>query len=66
MPTYLYYCEKCDLEFEENHSINQDLQQCPKCVEAGIESDKPKKLIAGGTQFVLNGGGWASSGYSSK
>lgn len=66
MPTYLYFCEKCDCEFEEQHSITQNLEECPKCKEAGLENHKPKKLIAGGTQFVLNGSGWASSGYSSK
>lgn len=72
MPTYLYECP-VHKEFEWNHSIKEELQYCPLC-EAEAEGDltlmgrrtfqKVKRLIAGGTGFILSGSGWASSGYS--
>ena len=65
MPTYLYFCEECQEEFEEMHSITTELQECPKCKEAGKPAHVPKRLIAGGTAFILNGGGWAAEGYKS-
>lgn len=67
MPTYLYECPVHG-EFEHDHSINEELEYCPKC-EAEAEGSpqrlfqKVKRLIAGGTQFVLNGGGWAKDNY---
>jgi len=64
MPTYLYFCEECQKEFEENHSINQELQECPECKLAGRPGKKPQRLIAGGSGFILNGGGWAKDRYS--
>jgi len=65
MPTYSYSCE-IHGEFEEFHSITEQLNECPQCKEAGIKSDPPKKLIAGGGGFILqNGGvGWARDSYS--
>lgn len=65
MPTYLYFCEECQQEFEEMHSIKTELKECPKCKEMGKEPHAPKRLIAGGTNFILTGGGWASEGYKS-
>lgn len=68
MPTYIYTCPFSPLneqEFETVHSIAQELTECPKCQEAGREQHAPKRLIAA-TNFVLVGGGWASSGYSNK
>lgn len=50
MPTYLYRCETCQKEFEHEHSITEELQECPVC------KAKPTKLIAGGTGFILSGG----------
>lgn len=64
MPVYLYKCEDVHGEFEHTHSINDELEECPKCKEDGLDAKKPKRLIAGGTSFVLGGGGWASNGYS--
>ena len=58
MPTYTYFCEKCNKEFEEMHSINEELEECPEC-----KTKNPKRLISGGTGFVLKGGGWANEGY---
>jgi putative FmdB family regulatory protein len=65
MPCYLYYCDVEKVEFEAIHSITEELQECPKCAEAERPSHLPKRLIAP-TSFVLIGGGWGSSGYSSK
>lgn len=64
MPTYLYFCEECNCEFEEVHSINAKLDECPKCKEAGKEPKEPRRLISSGATFILTGGGWANSGYS--
>lgn len=63
MPTYTY---KCDVhgEFEEEHSITQKLEECPKCKEEGLPVQKVVRLISSGGSFVLVGGGWANSGYS--
>lgn len=70
MPTYLYECP-IHGEFEHQHSINEELEYCPHCEEKGeLETgerhtfQKVKRLIAGGTSFVLAGGGWAKEGYS--
>ncbi len=63
MPTYLYFCEKHG-EFEIFHSIKEKLEFCPKCEEEGLEPQKIERLIAGGTNFILTGGGWASTNYS--
>ncbi|MGI0058158.1 MAG: FmdB family zinc ribbon protein [Nitrosotalea sp.] len=62
MPTYLYECP-IHGEFEHMHSITEELEECPKCREENKPSQKVKRLIAGGTGFILNGGGWASEGY---
>ncbi len=72
MPTYTYICEKSDNhdshgEFEEFHSINDKLEVCPICVKEGVNPpNKVTRLISGGTSFILSGGGWADTGYSSK
>ncbi len=63
MPTYLYKCETHG-EFEVSHSINDKLTECPKCKEEGKEAQPVERLIAGGSSFILTGGGWASSNYS--
>lgn len=61
MPTYVYKCDECDIEFDVVHSINDEPRaECPRC-----SKETRHRLIAGGTQFVLVGGGWASDGYSS-
>lgn len=63
MPTYTYLCSKHQ-EFEFEHSINDKLEECPKCREEGLGSQKVTRLISSGTGFILSGGGWGSSGYS--
>jgi len=63
MPTYLYSCEQCNQQFEVEHKMSEELEECPKCKENGLPLSKPKRLISA-TSFVLNGGGWAKEGYS--
>ena len=68
MPSYLYLCQDENDnhgEFEAVHPITEQLSECPQCKEKGAPAKAPKRLIAG-SSFVLTGGGWASSGYSSK
>jgi len=64
MPIYLYICETFNREFETQHSIKEELKECPLCKEANLPTHQPKRLISGGTSFQLMGSGWASSGYS--
>ena len=63
MPTYLYFCPDCQKEFEAEHSIAEELKECPTCQELGKEPHPPKRLIAGGTHFVLMGDRWAKDNY---
>lgn len=64
MPTYLYECP-IHGEFEHQHSIKEELEDCPICVaENSLTPQKVKKLIVGGSGFILNGGGWAKDRYS--
>lgn len=65
MANYLYFCPVHN-EFEVEHPMNELLEFCPKCQEEKIDPPNPvKRLIAGGTTFVLQGGGvgWAKEGY---
>lgn len=62
MPTYLYSCD-IHGEFEVEHSISEQLNECPHCKEEGKTSECPKRLISS-TTFILSGGGWAKEGYS--
>ena len=62
MPTYNYLCKECEHQFEIKHSIKDDpITECPKCCEHSL-----KRLIYGGSGFILKGGGWYSDLYSSK
>jgi putative FmdB family regulatory protein len=65
MPRYDYFCEFQNKEFEQTHSINEELEECPLCKEAGKEPHKPQRLISA-TSFQLIGGGWSKDNYSSK
>jgi putative FmdB family regulatory protein len=58
MPTYEYKCEACEHYWEARHSMKDNpITKCPKCGE-----NKAKRLISGGTGFVLKGGGWFNHG----
>lgn len=48
MPTYEYFCVEQEREFEEFHSVNDLLEDCPLCKEKGLQPHKPKRLISGG------------------
>lgn len=61
--TYDYFCKNCQNEFEIEQSIKDDpLTHCPSC----NEDNCLKRLITGGSGFVLRGGGWAADNYSKK
>lgn len=49
MPEYLYLCETTNQEFETEHSIKVELEECTICKEKGLPPHKPKRLIAGRT-----------------
>jgi putative FmdB family regulatory protein len=60
--TYEYACEACGHQWEAEQSIkDQPLKRCVSCGK-----DKAKRLISGGTGFLLKGGGWYADGYGSK
>jgi putative FmdB family regulatory protein len=59
--TYEYSCQACSHHWEAEQSIRESpLKTCPKC---GAEA--AKRLVSGGTGFLLKGGGWYSDGYGS-
>jgi len=60
MPTYDYVCDACGHRWESIQNIKDAPEkECPKCKE-----EKAKRLISGGSSFILKGGGWAVDGYS--
>lgn len=59
--TYEYVCRVCQHEFEIEQKITEEpLLDCPKCLVAAL-----KRLISGGSGFILEGNGWANDGYAS-
>ena len=62
MPTYAYHCDTHG-EFEEYHSIKDELKECPQCKAEGLPAKPPKRLI-NGSSFILVGKGWAKDNYS--
>jgi putative FmdB family regulatory protein len=61
MPTYEYACGSCGHEWEEIQRITAaPLEVCPKCAKSSAH-----RLISGGTNFILKGGGWYSDLYAS-
>lgn len=62
MPTYEYECKACGNVWEADQSIKDEpMKECPSCKEP-----KAVRLVSGGTNFILIGGGWASDGYGGK
>ncbi len=60
MPTYEYYCQACEHEWEREQRIHAaPVKTCPKC-----KARKAKRMISQ-TSFVLKGSGWHSDLYSS-
>ena len=61
MPTYDYECAKCGHKWEVEQLITAEpLKQCPACNEP-----EAKRLVSGGINFILMGGGWSGEGYGS-
>ena len=56
--TYEYECTVCKNYWEEEQSIKDDpIKVCPEC-----KNESAKRLISK-SNFILQGGGWASEGY---
>jgi putative FmdB family regulatory protein len=59
--TYEYVCEACGHQWETEQSIKDSpLKTCVSC-----NASKAKRLVSGGTGFLLKGGGWYADLYSS-
>jgi putative FmdB family regulatory protein len=59
--TYEYVCQACGHQWEAEQSIkDRPLQKCVSCGE-----NKAKRLVSGGTGFLLKGGGWYADLYGS-
>lgn len=59
MPGYSYVCDECHCVFNTTHGINETpAYRCPECGATPM-----KRIIAGGTTFVLKGKGWYRDGY---
>lgn len=59
--TYEYVCEACGHQWEAEQSIkDRPLKECVSCGEG-----KAKRLVSGGTGFLLKGGGWYADLYGS-
>jgi putative FmdB family regulatory protein len=52
MPTYEYRCSSCNKIFEVFHGMAENpVNKCPDC------GSKVKRLITGGSGFIMKGGG---------
>jgi putative FmdB family regulatory protein len=61
MPTYEYACSACGNQWEQvQRIVEAPIEVCPKC-----SAKTAHRLISGGTNFILKGGGWYSDLYSS-
>jgi putative FmdB family regulatory protein len=61
MPTYEYACGACGHQWEQvQRIVEAPIEACPKCAKSAAH-----RLISGGTNFILKGGGWYSDLYSS-
>ena len=51
---YEYVCNSCNHRFEVNQGMKDDpIDTCPKC-----HKKKARRVISGGTGFILKGTGW--------
>jgi putative FmdB family regulatory protein len=61
MPTYEYACAACGHQWEQvQRIVEAPVEVCPECAQSSAH-----RLISGGTNFILKGGGWYSDLYSS-
>jgi len=62
---YIYQCLYCQYKIEKEQSIKDEKYErlyCPCCRRV----NPVKRLICGGTSFILKGSGWAKDGYQKK
>ena len=61
MPTYDYFCEKCQNTFEYFQSMSDSpVEKCPKC------NNKVRRLISGGSGLIFKGSGFYLTDYVQK
>jgi putative FmdB family regulatory protein len=68
MPTYVYNCEKCGLQFEQFQSIAAEpLTVCSKdvCQQKRWGKGKVKRAISGGAGLIFKGSGFYITDYRS-
>ncbi|MCW5559817.1 MAG: zinc ribbon domain-containing protein [Verrucomicrobiae bacterium] len=69
MPTYEYHCQKCDAQFEVQHSMTAaPLTVCPKelCARKPWGRGKVKRGIGGGAGLIFKGSGFYITDYRSE
>ena len=59
MPTYDYFCNKCDKTHEFFQSMSDaPVEKCPSC------NNKLRRLVSGGTGLIFKGSGFYLTDYS--
>jgi len=59
MPTYDYFCPKCDHEFEAFQSMKDEpLKTCPQCKKRSV-----KRRVGGGAGLIFKGSGFYITDY---
>ena len=59
MPTYDYFCEKCDKTYEFFQSMSDaPIQECSVC------KNKLRRLVSGGTGLIFKGSGFYLTDYA--
>jgi len=62
MPTYEYYCQHCQYEFEAFQSISSaPIDTCPRCNQKTVS-----RKISGGSGLIFKGSGFYITDYSRK
>ena len=69
MPTYEYFCEKCDHQFDIFQSMTEKtLTQCPKdkCGQKKWGKGRVKRGVGGGAGLIFKGSGFYITDYRSE